>query len=105
MRHQTDRDGAIYGAPVMTASGQSVQRLSPWFLILFLLSGFFTRAGELPRLPNLHPRGAFTIGRSVLGGCDGLGGPPEKSTPTQRMLTMWGNLLYFVREIPPPYGS
>jgi hypothetical protein len=64
----------------MTATGQSVRRMTLSLLIL-LLAGLFTQVGELPRLPYPDPCGAFTLGRSVLGGCDGLGGPAGEEHP------------------------
>jgi hypothetical protein len=89
----------------VTASAKGVQRLTLWFLILVLI-GFFTHTGELPKWRYPDPCGAFAFGRSVFGGCDGLGGPPESSTPMQRLVTVLGNIRYSVEQIIPanPFG-
>jgi hypothetical protein len=79
--------------------------LLPLSFLILLSAGFFTQAGELPRWQYPDPCGAFTIGRSVLGGCDGLGGPPESSTAMERLLTTWVNVRSMINQMPPPYGS
>jgi hypothetical protein len=71
--------------------------LLPSALLLLLFMGCFTRVGEL-QLPHADPCGAFTLGRSVLDGCDGLGGPPESSTAMQRLMTVIGNIRYAVEQ-------
>ena len=67
-----------------------------WYILAILLfSGALSfAAAQLSDRPEPGVCGAFTLGRSAVGGCDGLGGPPAKSTPKERIITTVANLRY-----------
>jgi hypothetical protein len=44
---------------------------------------------------------AFQIGVSAIGGCDGIGGAPASTTPTQRFITRMAHLRYAIGQFLP----
>lgn len=88
-------------------SGKAIIRVQfrprAWYILAILLfSGALSFvAAQSSDRPEPSVCGAFTIGRSAFGGCDGLGGPPATSTPTQRIITTVANLRYLAEQTLP----